>query len=167
MKRTTLLALLFSLTIPLVACGVPKASAEGPDACPVTQPQEPPFSPPEPIGASDEGYFWYGSPELWTQLPVDGAWRDLPHSEYGYTQKIFWGHEGYDWQAEPHPDLSVTATRLDGDAPPVEPTQGTNAYHPDFGSFMLTGVDFPTPGCWQVTGQYSGHSLSFVVWIEP
>jgi hypothetical protein len=31
---------------------------------------------------------------------------------------------------------------------------------------MLDVITFPTSGCWQVTGQYKGHSLSFVVWVK-
>jgi hypothetical protein len=34
------------------------------------------------------------------------------------------------------------------------------------GSFMLVGVDFPTTGCWQVTGAYKGETVSFVVWVD-
>jgi hypothetical protein len=32
---------------------------------------------------------------------------------------------------------------------------------------MLVGVDIPTLGCWEITGQYNGTELSFVVWIAP
>ena len=28
---------------------------------------------------------------------------------------------------------------------------------------MLVGVDFPDPGCWQITGEYLGQKLTFVV----
>jgi hypothetical protein len=30
---------------------------------------------------------------------------------------------------------------------------------------MLTGVDVPTPGCWEIMGDYKGQKLSFVVWV--
>jgi hypothetical protein len=32
---------------------------------------------------------------------------------------------------------------------------------------MLVGVDFPTEGCWEITGAYEGNKLSFVVLITP
>jgi hypothetical protein len=32
---------------------------------------------------------------------------------------------------------------------------------------ILTGVDVPTVGCWELTGWYRGNTLSFVVSIEP
>jgi hypothetical protein len=31
--------------------------------------------------------------------------------------------------------------------------------------FMVTGVNFPTLGCWEVTGDYHGDNLTFVVWV--
>jgi hypothetical protein len=31
---------------------------------------------------------------------------------------------------------------------------------------MLVGIDFPAPGCWQVTGTYGGHTLSFVTEVK-
>jgi hypothetical protein len=32
---------------------------------------------------------------------------------------------------------------------------------------MVTGVYVPTPGCWEITGEYNGQQLSFVVWVKP
>jgi hypothetical protein len=32
---------------------------------------------------------------------------------------------------------------------------------------MLVGVYVPTPGCWEITGEYRDQKLSFVVWLEP
>jgi hypothetical protein len=32
---------------------------------------------------------------------------------------------------------------------------------------MLVGVDFPTPGCWKITGRYADAELSYIVQIEP
>ena len=31
---------------------------------------------------------------------------------------------------------------------------------------MLVGIEFPTPGCWQMTAEYRGAVLSLVVWIK-
>ena len=141
--------------------------------CPVTQPQNPPFIPPPPYPAEApyEGEFWYGTEALWTMLRFDGRWWALPYHEHargggGYVQKVFWWNEDYDWQAEPIPEFKVTLRRLDGPAPVFESTQATNAYHPEFGSAILTGVEIPTLGCWQVSGSYRGHALSFVVRVE-
>ena len=133
--------------------------------CPVTQPPDTPFTPPGPYGAPLQGEFWYGSPALWTSLPVDGVWRDLPRSQAGYTQKVAWWRLGYDWKAEPEPDLTVTGKRLDGEAPPLVASKATNAFAADIGSAMLVGVDIPTTGCWEITGRYGEQELSFVILV--
>jgi hypothetical protein len=63
------------------------------------------------------------------------------------------------------PTLTVTGQQLNGDAT-IETNQATNGFHAIYKSFMLTGINVPTAGCWQFTAHYAGHDLSFVVWIE-
>lgn len=140
-----------------------------PASCPVTAPQSPPFAAPEPYSptAPITDWFWYGSNSLWTEIPQDGTWYGLPHNPDGYTQKIFWWREGYIWNEEPEPALIVTGERLDADAPPLIVSKATNAYADDIGSAMLVGVDFPTLGCWKITGKYAEAELGFVVWVAP
>ncbi len=124
--------------------------------------------PPEPYAPiAPNGNIWYGSNELWTWLLPDGSWNNLPHSEEGYVQKVFWWMEGYDQRIEPSPQITVTSRRLDGDSAVYEQTGGTNGFHDDMGQFMLTGVAIPSPGCWEITGYYRKTSLSFVVWVGP
>jgi hypothetical protein len=31
----------------------------------------------------------------------------------------------------------------------------------------MTGIDFPTAGCWEMTGRYNDEELTFVVWVSP
>jgi hypothetical protein len=140
-----------------------------PVTCPVTLPQDPLFTAPEPYSPNSpfNSNFWYGSNALWTNLPKDGAWYGLPHNPSGYTQKMFWWREGYVWTEEPEPDLIVTGERLDALAPPLIVSRSTNAYADDIGSAMLVGVDFPALGCWKVTANYADAELSFVVWVAP
>ncbi|MBA3943429.1 MAG: hypothetical protein H0X37_02570 [Herpetosiphonaceae bacterium] len=134
-------------------------------ACPVTRPPNPPFVPPPPYLSSppslDPHDFWYGTGELWTNLPKDDVWGQLPHEDAGFTQKVFW-YQDFD---KPESGLTVTGRRLDAAAPPllVSPTI-------DGGGFLgatLTGVDFPTLGCWEITGHLKGHDLRFVVEVAP
>ncbi len=140
-----------------------------PAICPVMVPQEPPFIAPEPYSpnAPSADWFWHGSNSLWTEIPQDGIWYGLPHNPEGYTQKVFWWREGYVWNEEPQPALTVTGERLDAAAPPLIVSRATNAYASDIGSAMLVGVDFPTLGCWKITGKYGKVELSFVVWVAP
>ncbi len=145
-----------------------KASQGGGEACNVTRPI-PPFVPPPPYLAApppNYGTEWFGTRALWKMLDPDGeVWRQssLPHGPAGLTQKTFWWSADWSPDAEPEPAIMVVGTRLDG---PGEFTfgPGTNA-SADFGTAMLVGIDFPTPGCWQLTGRYRDAELSYVVWI--
>jgi len=136
-----------------------------PGTCPVTLPADTSFTPPPPYPptAPYEGWFWYGTESLWLMLPADGTWSQL-----AIFDKVFWWREGYEGSEEPQPELAVTGRRLDAEAPAVEvEPPATNAYHRDFHWAMLAGVSVPTPGCWEITGHYKGHELSFVVWVAP
>jgi hypothetical protein len=135
------------------------------ERCPVTLPADSPFTPPPPYPpvAPNANKFWYGTDSLWLMLPADGQWRQL-----AYGEKVFWWREGYNGSEEQQPELAMTARRLDGPAPlvAIEPP-ATNAYHPDFHWAMLTGLRLPEYGCWQITGHYQEHVLSFIVWVGP
>lgn len=142
--------------------------ADDSTTCPVTKRPDPRFIPPSPFPEWPTlGEFWYGAAELWTAVPEDGEWRGLPHNEHGYTQKIFWWSKDYFWLDDPQPPLVVTGRRLDTDAPPLKVSPATNAFADDIQSAMLVGVDFPTTGCWEITGRYQDAELSFVVWVAP
>jgi hypothetical protein len=140
-----------------------------PADCPVTIVSQSEFQAPEPFSpnAPWKGLFWFGREHLWTALHDDGVWAGLPKHEHGYTQKIMWWSTLYNLPDEPEPALVVTAKRLDGDAPPLGFYGATNAMADDIGEAMLTGVEFPTLGCWEVRGEYKKTSLTFVVWIAP
>jgi len=149
-------------------------STDPKESCPVTQSQEPHFIPPLPYPPEVpyKSEFWYGTDALWTMLGVEGTWSGLPYHDHEegdghYSQKVFWWNKDYDWQAEPLPEFKVTARRLDGSAPIFESSEATNAYTPEFGSAILTGVEIPTLGCWEITGSYQGDELSFVVRVVP
>ncbi len=145
-----------------------RAEAELAD-CPVTQPSKTPFIPPAPFTSEPpyEGQFWYGDRELWTLLPVDGNWKGLPDNDGVYTQKTFWWHDDYDPIVEPQPELTVTGKRLDAQAPPIKTSTATHGFHSQLKSFMLTGVDFPSAGCWEISGEYQDAQLVYVIWVAP
>lgn len=157
----SLLAFLMENRVPLAA---------GREACPVTQPPTPAFEPPVSQGVrralASEDHFWYGSPELWTRREVDGFWYSLPYHEHGYTQKQAFWSEGYNWREEQEPELVLSGRRLDGDERMAD-AAASNAYHPDYGSFIMTGFVLPAAGCWEITAAYKDATLSFVVWVEP
>ena len=143
-------------------------TADDPTTCSVTKRPAPRFIPPSPFSEWPSlGEFWYGTAELWTAVPEHGAWRGLPHHKDSYTQKVFWWSEDYFWLNDPQPSLLVTGRRLDMAAPPLKVSPATNAFAGDIQSAMVVGVDFPTSGCWEITGRYQGAERSFVIWVAP
>lgn len=108
---------------------------------------------------------WVGDENLWTAVPLDYVWRDLPEENGRYSQKLFWWSQHFDIANEPSPALTVTGRRLDGDAPPLVAPRATNGFSADSGSFMLVGVDIPAAGCWEISGTYRGKTVSYVVWV--
>ena len=175
---------LLALSLVLAACGSrPNTGAEAAlaesdiaelaagERCPLTAPPSPAFVPPNPWPAkppfgrvsgggqpAEVGWFWVGTPGLWTALPADGRWAQLALGEKFW----FWSQE-FDVQQEPEPGLRLTATRLDAAAPSVEIDNATNGYHTSFHWAMLAGVELPAPGCWQIEASYRGHQLRLVV----
>ena len=144
---------------------VPESAAHAPENCPVTRPPDPRFVPPEPWPERppSDRRFWYGSEALWTALPADGTWAQLTRGE-----KVWWWNEAFDGRVEGQPDLGVTARRLDGPAPDVRrDPPATHGYNPSIHWAILTGFSVSTSGCWEITGRYEGHELTFVVWVPP
>ncbi len=145
------------------------AASAGREACPVTQPPSPPHQPPAgttDLLREDPRSFWYGGPALSTSLLESGVWHSLPHDEHGYTQKQPFWSEGYNWREEQDPDLLLTGRRLDGDETMTD-DGASNAYHPDYGSMIMTGFVLPTAGCWEITASYNDATLTYVVWVQP
>ncbi|HEX7287525.1 MAG TPA: hypothetical protein VF532_15160 [Candidatus Angelobacter sp.] len=142
-----------------------------PASCPVTTRPVRPFIPPPEYRRTElpEHAFFIGTSDLFTILHEAMIWYWKPHSSgMILTEKIFWYRQGYRWEQEPTPKIKVRGRRIDGPAPPLELPYGrpTHAiFSPDF-SAMLTGVYVPVPGCWEITGDYEGNKVSFVVWVE-
>jgi hypothetical protein len=134
-----------------------------PETCPVTRSPALPFVPPWPYPLkAGPGAFWFGTDSLWTALPADGAWRDLPH----YRQKLFFGRKGYVVRTEPQPKLTVTGRRLDSPAPPLLADKAANnGWVKRDQPFIVTGINFPTLGCWEIIGRNRDAELTFVVWV--
>src|SRR5688572_20637291 len=146
----------------LVLLGAPTAVAETASSCATTVAAERAFAEPSPSSAAR---FWYGSEALAVLLPRSGMWRGMG-PDHRYRNKLFWWREGYDGATEPRPALVLTGRRLDGEAPPAIVSRATNAHHADFGGWaMLVTLEFPSSGCWEITGEYGGESARFVVHV--
>ena|ERR1051326_2167284 len=176
----TILRLVLVTSLAAVALGSEQAASaqispqpKPPASCRTTRPAQP-FIPPAPyVTLLEADWFLIGNEKLWTEVSETMVWEWMPHGpgqERDLTAKIFWFRVGYNWRTEPVPKLRVTGKRLDGPAPPLVTPQGpaTNVIGDDTGrGAMLTGVYVPTPGCWEITGNYEGDKLSFVVWVLP
>lgn len=144
-----------------------------PASCPVTAPPATPFIPPAAYEHSENGKtFLLGTEKLWTVLLKSGVWYWAPHARghendvQPLTEKTFWISSEFNWKTEYPPELKVTGRRLDGAARPLLTLRPTNAF-PGPSAAMLVGVYVPTPGCWEITGEYKGQKLSYVVWLQP
>lgn len=142
----------------LALAAAPKAPTA--DTCPATQPSVPAFLPPPPYSAAPFGEptFLIGTGDLWVSLPAQ-PWRGLRH-------KIFWWRPGFDGAREWQPGLTLVMRPVNGNVTTSVDRPATNAH---FGGewSMLTMVDFPAGGCWEITGTYGGHSVTFVASVTP
>jgi hypothetical protein len=136
------------------------------ESCPVTKASDRPFVPPWPYDPEPyPGGSWFGTNRLWTAPPADGVWRELgPYTPTSPTfrQKTQWWRQGYDYRTEPKPKLKVTGKRLDAPALPLkaEVSNVSGSQHS-----MMVGMNFPTLGCWEITGHYEDDELTFIVWL--
>ena len=120
-----------------------------------------------------ESHNLYGSEALAVALPPDGTWG-VTGPTARIAVKLFWRSAGF--RPGMQTNLKVEITNLNGgpnDAV-VKDVTTANSVPEDLekahfddewmdGWLMLTGIDFPSPGCWQITGEYLGQSLTFVV----
>lgn len=168
MKRIFSLALKVAFLAALLA-SVLTVAAFSESSCHVTKPSESGFVLPEPYRSTpptdriSDDSFWFGSEQLWLQLPKNGRWHGTD-ADGRYKTKLFWWHEGFDLRTEPHPALTVTAKRLDKHSPVLRFDRATNAFVHN--PAMLMMVELPSTGCWQITGTYHEHSLSFIISVE-
>jgi VWFA-related protein len=167
-NRTYVIATRDQSSVPLHAASSSHSRAGS--SCPTTPPGEVRFVPPPPYppSAPFPDAFWHGTASLWTMLPVNGQWTSLPRGDHGYRQKVFVWRPGYDGRSEQWPHVTVTGRRIDGSADALVAEEATNAHHRDFGGWaMLSTVEVPMHGCWELTAVYGASSVTFVVSVVP
>jgi hypothetical protein len=120
--------------------------------CPVTAPNG--LTPPGERRSPSH----HGNGALWTQLWPNGTVVFRPGgpgfvlTDGSLQMKFPW------WRGVPG-SLRIDGRRVDAPAPPLR-ARIPSGYS---GSFQATGLVFPTPGCWEVTGRVGEASLTFVV----
>jgi len=147
------------LTAALLLLLVSTATARADGSCRTTAPPVPAFTPPAPYSSAPFGddAFLVGTSDLWVAV-WNQPWQ-------GLRQKIWWWRPGFNGATEQSPALSILLREVSSNVAFAVNTPATNG---SFGgeSKMLVGIDFPAPGCWQVTGNYGGHTLSFVTEVR-
>jgi hypothetical protein len=140
-----------------------------PETCPVTKPATQPFVPPSPYPKKpSRGRFWFGTDRLWTALPATGAWIGLGHytpSDPTFRQKMLFWRQGLDAHATPVAKLTVSGRRTDSLAPPLQTDGPGTPSWTAHDQFFVTGINFPTTGCWEITARYEDVKLTFIVWV--
>lgn len=116
---------------------------------------------PRTMAGSPLSDHWYGSDSFAVQLPAEGAWPTTA-PDHLIAVKLIWRSAGFRPGMES--TLAVTVKPLNGTQPTAVVLGTTNAKHESFGGWaMMTGIDFPDAGCWEITGRYLGQELRFVV----
>jgi len=143
-------------------------------ACPVTVPNA---SLPPPGGGSlgPGSLSTHGNGMLWTFLPDDGVWRvgELSVRRDGsIREKFVWWRRPIEQAAATVDgvvtvettfagDLHITGRRLDAASSPLTATTRPEGVH------VGSTIDFPSGGCWEITGSAGTDSLTFTVYMLP
>ncbi len=131
--------------------------------CPVTMPPPVAMTPPPPavtgsnvglVFTAGRGTFLYGNDALVVILSNDGTIH--PDDPSGGLA----GGVKFGWDRIAHGALVIATQRLDAVTFP-QSADVPNGYG-DTG-FQVSGLNFPSPGCWQVSGTVGGKTLTFVV----
>jgi len=102
------------------------------------------------FGDADD--LWYGTPAFAVLLPADAAYA------VGENE-LRWYSDAFDPAQMAR--LDVTIDRLDGE---TDAAVSAPAYaEPLERAQMLTRIDLPEPGCWEVTAELEGLGLRFVI----
>ena len=149
--------------------------------CPISEPGPLAFEPMGMWTGLSENPGLLGSERLFTLFP--GNWRTVLPADGGYrVAKIVWGTNVVDLHAEAErSSLTITGRRLDAESGPLLSWHANTAYidprtrnNPfatptpideiDKDSFFITSEFItPSPGCWEVTGNFHGAELKVVI----
>jgi hypothetical protein len=156
-----------ALVLTLVALALPAFPA---DSCPVTKAPAPAFVPPVPYNSSPlSGGFLLGSESLWTFIFTYDISPDPSRAGGPYFFKLVYWHPGLTWH---HTDetnyLTIVARRVDAPSAPIVFTHRANmvghlsAEAPEEVA-MMTGLDLPSGGCWEIAADFKGEHLNYVI----
>lgn len=143
----------------LLATLLSMPAAYGAASCPTT-----PATGDAPVDGWPDVTRWTGTSALATLLPEDGDWP-LTAERNQIAVKLFWYASGF--EAGMERDFSIVIERLDEGPNDARAMRPTNATMPSGVTTILTGIDFPSAGCWKITGVFREETLEFVVATRP
>jgi len=124
--------------------------------CPVTIGSDGPY-----VQGWPSAKTWHGSSDFAVILPTDGVWATTRPGNR-ISVKLFWYVKGF--QPGMENEFETTIRRLDDGHNDARVPKITNAGGSNLGAWTaLAGIDFPSEGCWEITGRFRGKSLIFVV----
>jgi hypothetical protein len=140
--------------------------AFGGDECQVTLAESSPMAASGALPVSiDSSHAWYGGAALAALIPKNGVWNGMG-PEHNYGDKFWWWRSGYDAKAESAPNLNISARLLDGRNTEIEVSDATSGFSSDpevNWNSILIGMEFPSSGCWEITGMYDGVESLIIV----
>jgi len=104
---------------------------------------------------------WYGDEHLAALIPTNGKWVGMGESR-NFFDKFWWWQKGFSARTRLDSEFKIHATKLDGSGIEFEVHDTTSGYGPGWDA-LLAGIEFPSPGCWEVTGHYNGSSLVLIL----
>jgi hypothetical protein len=133
-----------------------------PERCPITQPggNVPPGNVPRGKGGSG----WFGNEALSTNVHMWSESGAIPVDEGHRWSGGGYGDFKWAWYRFSPGKLEIEGHRIDGPAAPM--TASVPDGYGDLG-FQVSGLIFPTAGCWEVTGRIGAASLTFVTLVIP
>lgn len=117
-----------------------------------------------PVESSEFG--WFGDENLAVLIPIDGLWKGLG-ADHNFRNKLRWWEKGSSLVPDNNSLIKVTAVDLNTGTE-LKPTYARNIYlnetMSEWGGFM-TALEFPFPGCWEITGRFNMHEIRFVTQV--
>ena len=160
-----MIATKLSAVVIAVSIAAHGGSSRADEDCPHTIGSDTAFREPWPNAST-----WFGTEALAVILPEDGIW---PTTKPGalLAVKVFWYSTEFQAVAErgfnggSHMGFRARIRRLD------ESPNNAKIPGPSWAGLgglgknwtILTGIDFPSAGCWEITAEYLDQSLTFVV----
>ena len=123
----------------------------------------------DPRGAirSGELYGWFGSEELAALIPQNGQWISMG-KQHNYRNKFWWWHNGYNADSRSEEFLILEVKNIEtGESYTVDNATNARTGSDDYEwNSMLIGLEFPSSGCWKITGKHNDQELDIIVRVE-